>query len=183
MKLLLLLSSLLLPGAVSAQSYLAGFEQSLDKCQAALETSEGFFDEGLEQLLTNEKNVPHYIIERGMWRVPGSAFDIVYGVVVDSIGQKRSQCEVWLTNDDEALTPEQLEALSRSFTARMQQQIANGTHERRDLVGIPPLVTFGYGPLKPGPHGCRVIVSLVFDRDGTFFKAVAGEQITHPCSQ
>lgn len=129
-----------------------------------------------------EAKRPSNLRDRATWRYPSSPLQVTHSTHVDGIGQLRSVCQVSLLEDAAPLPSEQRDVLVRSFVQKMERQIAEGTHEPREHVPIPPIVMVGYGPLRQGIHGCRVIVTVAFDPEGDFFAAMAGEQITHPCA-
>ncbi|MBT0781751.1 hypothetical protein [Paracoccus sp. pheM1] len=183
MRLLICLALLCFPVSAAAQIYLADFQDALSRCQASLETTTGFSDDGLERVGEAETELPLNVRDRRIWRFLSSPLQVVHSTYIDGVGQLRSTCDVSLLKGATPLTPEERDALFHSFVSRMEQQIAEGTHERRDPEKIPPIVTLGYGPLKRGIHGCRVIISLAFMTDGDFFRVNAGEQITHPCDK
>lgn len=174
---LLLLSC---PVPIAAQTYLADFQDALNRCQISIETPIGFFDDGLERLDETHAELSSSVRDHRIWRFPSSPLQVTYSTY-DRGGQLHSTCEVSLVKGATPLTLEKRASLVQSFTHRMERQIADGTHERRDVIRIPPIVNFGYGPLERGIHGCRVMISLAFDPESDFFSAGVGEQITHPC--
>lgn len=183
MRILICLAFLCCPVPVVAQSYLVDFQDALNRCQDSLETTAGFSGDGLERVDEVEAELPSNVRDRQIWRFPSSPLQVVHSTYIDRDGQLRSTCEVSFLKGATSLTPEVREALFHSFVSKMDRQIAEGTHERRDPEKIPPIITFGYGPLKRGIHGCRVIISLAFQPEGDFFMVGAGEQITHPCNE
>ena len=186
MRLLPCLLFLSCPVPAAAQTYLADFLDALNRCQSSIETTTGFFDDGLERLDENSvagqanAELSSNVRDHRIWRFPSSPLQVTYSTY-DRGGQLHSTCEVSLVKSATPLTSEQRASLLQSFTHRMEQQIADGTHERRDVIRIPPIVNLGYGPLERGIHGCRVMISLAFDPESDFFSAGVGEQITHPC--
>lgn len=181
MRLLICLALLCCPVSAPAQSYLADFQDALNRCQKFLETTAGFSSEGLERVEKAENETPISVRERQVWRFPSSPIQVVHSTYTGSNGQLRSTCEVSWREGATPLTSDKQDALLRSFTRRMERQIAEGTHERRDPVKMPPLVTLGYGPMKQGIHGCRVIFALALNPHSDFFVVNAGEQISYPC--
>lgn len=180
MRLLTCLLLLSCPVQVAAQTYLADFQDALNRCQNSIETTGGFFDDGLERLDEANAELLSNVRDHRIWRFPSSPLQVTYSTY-DRGGQLHSTCEVSLIKGATSLTSEQRASLLQSFTHMMEQQIADGTHERRDVIRIPPIVNFSYGPLERGIHGCRVMISLAFDPESDFFSAVVGEQLSHPC--
>ena len=147
-----------------------------ERCRAAIETREplqmfGLVAGGEIDPLRNAAAT-----QTKMWTpLTGGRFAILEREDPGQGGAFRT-CEVVPADWRVPLSRIEMERLTFIFLEQRNALIAKGTHEPRDPVVLPGIISAGFGPLANNPAGCRVVATIFADPKEHKLTSMVAEQ-------